>query len=71
MLSATLLDDWGMGAIDSMTRSDLLKIIDDRGTNPVPVVEHFQKVAPEYVVKYRKAPIVNYQLSRRRFWPVA
>jgi DNA replication protein DnaC len=25
-----VLDDWGMGTIDSMTRSDLLEIIDDR-----------------------------------------
>lgn len=25
-----LLDDWGMGALDGMTRSDLLEIIDDR-----------------------------------------
>jgi hypothetical protein len=25
-----ILDDWGMGALDSMTRSDLLEIIDDR-----------------------------------------
>jgi len=25
-----VLDDWGMGAIDSMTRSDLLEVIDDR-----------------------------------------
>ena len=25
-----VLDDWGMGAIDGMTRSDLLEIIDDR-----------------------------------------
>nr|WP_330218742.1 ATP-binding protein [Thiobacillus denitrificans] len=28
-----VLDDWGMGAIDSMTRSDLLEIIDDRAAN--------------------------------------
>ncbi len=28
-----LLDDWGMGAIDSSTRSDLLEIIDDRAAH--------------------------------------
>lgn len=28
-----ILDDWRMGEIDSMTRSDLLEIIDDRATN--------------------------------------
>lgn len=28
-----VLDGWGMGAIDSMTRSDLLEIIDDRAGN--------------------------------------
>ncbi len=28
-----VLDDWGMGTIDSMTRSDLLEIIDDRAGN--------------------------------------
>ncbi len=28
-----ILDDWGMGAIDSATRSDLLEIIDDRAAN--------------------------------------
>ena len=28
-----VLDDWGMGAIDSMTRSDLPEIIDDRAGN--------------------------------------
>jgi DNA replication protein DnaC len=28
-----VLDDWGMGAIDNTTRSDLLEIIDDRATN--------------------------------------
>lgn len=26
-------DDWGMGAIDGMTRSDMLEIIDDRACN--------------------------------------
>ena len=28
-----ILDDWGMGAIDNSTRSDLLEIIDDRAAN--------------------------------------
>ena len=42
-----ILDDWGMGSIDGMTRSDLLEIIDDRAgskatviTNQLPV-EHW------------------------------
>jgi DNA replication protein DnaC len=33
-----VLDDWGMGAIDSMTRSDLLEIIDDRAGNKATVI---------------------------------
>ena len=33
-----VLDDWGMGAIDSMTRSDLLEIIDDRATNKATII---------------------------------
>jgi len=33
-----LLDDWGMGAIDSMTRSDLLEIIDDRAANKATII---------------------------------
>ena len=33
-----LLDDWGMGAIDSMTRSDLLEIIDDRAANNATII---------------------------------
>lgn len=33
-----LLDDWGMGAIDSMTRSDLLEIIDDRAGNKATII---------------------------------
>lgn len=33
-----VLDDWGMGAIDSMTRSDLLEIIDDRAGNKATII---------------------------------
>ena len=33
-----VLDDWGMGAIDAMTRSDLLEIIDDRAGNKATVI---------------------------------
>ena len=33
-----ILDDWGMGAIDSMTRSDLLEIIDDRAGSKATII---------------------------------
>jgi DNA replication protein DnaC len=33
-----VLDDWGMGAIESMTRSDLLEIIDDRAGNKATII---------------------------------
>ena len=33
-----VLDDWGMGAIDSMTRSDLLEIIDDRAAHKATII---------------------------------
>ena len=33
-----VLDDWGMGAIDSTTRSDLLEIIDDRATHKATII---------------------------------
>lgn len=33
-----VLDDWGMGAIDSATRSDLLEIIDDRAANKATII---------------------------------
>ena len=33
-----VLDDWGMGAIDSATRSDLLEIIDDRTANKATII---------------------------------
>ncbi len=33
-----ILDDWGMGAIDSMTCSDLLEIIDDRAANKATII---------------------------------
>ena len=44
-----LLDDWGMAAMDSQTRADLLEIIDDRAshratiiTNQLPI-EHWHE----------------------------
>jgi DNA replication protein DnaC len=33
-----VLDDWGMGAIDSMTRADLLEMIDDRAGNKATII---------------------------------
>lgn len=33
-----VLDDWGMGAIDSSTRSDLLEIIDDRAASKATII---------------------------------
>jgi len=33
-----VLDDWGMGMIDSATRSDLLEIIDDRATHKATII---------------------------------
>ena len=33
-----ILDDWGMGSIDSMTRSDLLEIIDDRAAKKATII---------------------------------
>lgn len=33
-----VLDDWGMGNLDSMTRSDLLEIIDDRAANKATII---------------------------------
>lgn len=33
-----VLDDWGMGAIDSATRSDLLEIIDDRSATRATII---------------------------------
>jgi DNA replication protein DnaC len=33
-----ILDDWGMGAIDSMTRSDLLEVIDDRAGHKATII---------------------------------
>lgn len=33
-----VLDDWGMGNLDSMTRSDLLEIIDDRAANKATLI---------------------------------
>ncbi len=33
-----VLDDWGMGAIDSMTRSDLLEVVDDRAGRKATII---------------------------------
>ncbi|WP_313031497.1 IS21-like element helper ATPase IstB [Massilia alkalitolerans] len=33
-----LLDDWGMGALDSTTRADLLEIIDDRAAHKATII---------------------------------
>ena len=33
-----VLDDWGMGSIDGMTRSDLLEIIDDRAGSKATII---------------------------------
>ena len=33
-----VLDDWGMGSIDGMTRSDLLEIIDDRAGHKATII---------------------------------
>ncbi len=33
-----ILDDWGVGALDSATRSDLLEIIDDRAGNKATII---------------------------------
>ncbi len=33
-----VLDDWGMGSIEGMTRSDLLEIIDDRAGNKATII---------------------------------
>jgi len=37
-IDVLLLDDWGMGAIDSATRSDLLEIIDDRAASKATII---------------------------------
>lgn len=37
-IDVLILDDWGMGAIDSATRSDLLEIIDDRAANRATII---------------------------------
>jgi DNA replication protein DnaC len=33
-----VLDDWGMGAIDNTTRSDLLEMIDDRAASKATII---------------------------------
>lgn len=35
-----ILDDWGTGGIDPVTRSDLLEIIDDRATRRATIITH-------------------------------
>lgn len=35
---ALVLDDWGMGAIDNTTRSDLLEMIDDRAASKATII---------------------------------
>ncbi|MDY7545063.1 IS21-like element helper ATPase IstB [Glaciimonas sp. CA11.2] len=37
-IDVLVLDDWGMGAIDSTTRSDLLEMIDDRAANRATII---------------------------------
>lgn len=37
-IDVLVLDDWGMGAIDSATRSDLLEIIDDRSATRATII---------------------------------
>lgn len=37
-IDVLLLDDWGMGAIDGATRSDLLEIIDDRAASKATII---------------------------------
>ena len=37
-IDVLILDDWGMGAIDSTTRSDLLEMIDDRAANRATII---------------------------------
>ena len=37
-IDVLLLDDWGMGAIDATTRSDLLEIIDDRAAQRATII---------------------------------
>lgn len=37
-IDVLVLDDWGMGTIDGMTRSDLLEIIDDRAGHKATII---------------------------------
>lgn len=37
-IDVLLLDDWGMGSLDSATRSDLLEIIDDRTASKATII---------------------------------
>ena len=38
MLRTTLIDDWGMSALDSQARADLLEIIDDRADSRATII---------------------------------
>ena len=37
-IDVLVLDDWGMGTIDGMTRSDLMEIIDDRANHKATII---------------------------------
>lgn len=37
-IDVLLLDDWGMSALDTQTRADLLEIIDDRAANKATII---------------------------------
>jgi DNA replication protein DnaC len=37
-IDVLLLDDWGMGALDSTTRADLLEVIDDRAAHKATII---------------------------------
>lgn len=37
-IDVLLLDDWGMGALDSATRADLLEVIDDRAAHKATII---------------------------------
>jgi DNA replication protein DnaC len=39
-IDVLILDDWGVGNMDAMLRSDLLEIIDDRATRRATIVTH-------------------------------
>jgi DNA replication protein DnaC len=39
-IDVLILDDWGVGSVDAMLRSDLLEIIDDRAARRATIVTH-------------------------------